>query len=193
MERLQTVPIPGDLVQGRVRCACWGRTEAGLTLVEVVFALAILMFGLLALTAPIHYATSSLANSKAIALATELAASRMEAVKADPIAFFARLPEAQRPQAPLAPNDCDEPGCLPNLWHHPALDQDFGEIPGHPEFACYVLLESNLSPNTAVIRIPVVWLRPGGRVSTSTGQRFDPMRPDAPAAVVELISVIQYR
>jgi hypothetical protein len=168
------------------------RADAGLTLVETMLALTILLCGLLALLAPMHRAAASLNNSQAIATALEIAARRMEQIKQDPVGFFQAVPDAERPQAPLAANGCTTP-CIPNLWHHQLLDRDFGTIPGHPEMASFVLLESNVTDNTAVVRIPVIWRRVGGAWSTSTGEPFDPLRPDTPAAIVELVSVIQYR
>jgi hypothetical protein len=165
------------------------RGQAGLTLIETTIALGILMFGIIALLGPMYYATSSMANSKRLALATEIAASRMEEVKSAPILFFARA-GANRPAAPFCDDDPDTP-CVP--WTDTSLNLDFGEIPDRPEFACWVILESNLTNNTAIIRIPVVWIKPGGRFSTTTGEAFNPLSPDAPSATVELISTVQYR
>jgi hypothetical protein len=169
-------------------CSCPTRgpgasAEAGLTLIETLFALALLTFGVLALFAPMHYANVSFADSRARAAAIEIATSRMESVKIDPQSFFDRVPEADRPLAPLV-----------GLWHHAALDQDFGEIAQYPEYSSYVLLVENLAVNnTAIVRIPVIWLRAGGRPSTTDGLPFEPNNPDAHPAQVELRAVVRYR
>ena len=160
--------------------------EAGLTLVETLFALGILMFGIMALLGPMYYAGNSLSNSTHMALATELASSRMETVKADPVGFFRSL-GADRPPMPL----CSTTPCT--AWNHAGVNQDFNQIPGYGEFATWVILETNITDNTAIIRIPVVWIRPGGKFSTATGAAFDPLNPDANPATIELISSVQYR
>jgi hypothetical protein len=159
------------------------RGQAGLTLLETMFALAILVYGILALFLAMQYAALSLSNSKERAAALEIAASRMELVKGDPVTFFNQLPVDSRPPLPLA-----------GVWHSLELDQDFGKIPEHPNMACYVVLAENFaSSNTAVVRIPVIWIRIGGKFSTVDGQAFDANDPDAHPAIVELRDVIRYR
>jgi prepilin-type N-terminal cleavage/methylation domain-containing protein len=161
--------------------------QAGLTLIETIFALAIFAMGSTAMMSAIFYATGSLAGSKKIAIATEIAAARMEQVKASPIVFFAQL-DGDAPPSPLCGPDAKCPA-----WSHASLNQGFGQIPGYPELASWIILQGNLTDNTAVIRIPVVWIKPGGRFSTRTGAAFNPMDPDANPASVELISSVQYR
>ena len=159
------------------------RTEAGLTLIEVIFAIAVLMFGVLALLQPLHFSALSLSNSRERAAALEIATSRMETIKVAPDTFFAQVPSAERPPLPLT-----------GVWHHADLDLDYGEIADRPFYACYVLLDGNVGANnTAIVRIPVIWKRISGRFSTLDGEPFDPNAPDAHPAVVELRDVVRYR
>jgi hypothetical protein len=168
------------------------RAEAGLTLIETIFALAVFAFGFLALFGPIHYATLSQVNSREMAAAVEVATTRMEQIKIGAEAFFAQVPPAQLP-----------PSELTGRWHHSLLDLDFGEVPGHPNFACYVVLERNVmvgpttadpvSVNVAIVRVAVVWRRVGGAFSTLTGGPYDPANPDRNPATVELRTIVRYR
>jgi hypothetical protein len=158
----------------------------GLTLIETIFALGIMSFWLLGMFVPLQYALSSMASSTSMAAAIEVATSRMEEIKIDPVRFFSStysIPTEEQP-----------PPWLEEVWHHENLSWEFGQVPGYPNMACHVILDSNVGVNnTGVVRIPCVWIRPGGRQSTLDGQPFDPDEPDAHPALVELRSVVVYR
>jgi type II secretory pathway pseudopilin PulG len=127
------------------------KNQAGLTLVEILVALALIMVGLVALMQWFPLGTQGIDTGKKQSTAVFLGEQQLEQIKS-----FALSTAAGQGWASL-PANCGAPAtpCL----IAPFLTQNFNTIPGYPEYSRTVILAAGPTATTRLVRVQVGFQR----------------------------------
>ena len=125
------------------------KDEAGLTLVEILVAVALIMIGLVALMQWFPLGTQGMETGRKQSTAVFLAEQQVEQVKAWALSTTAPQGWANLP-APC--NPC-------NVANTPFVSPTFGTIPGYPEYSRTVILEAGPTATTRLVRVQVNFRR----------------------------------
>ena len=123
------------------------KDEAGLTLVEILVAVALIMIGLVALMQWFPLGTQGMDTGKKQSTAVFLAEQQLEQIKA-----FALSTAAGQGFANV-------PTCNPCAGTAPFNQENFGLIPGYPEYSRTVIVAAGPTATTRLIRVQVNYRR----------------------------------
>lgn len=136
------------------------KDEAGLTLVEILVAVAVIMIGLVAVMQLFPVGTQSMDTGRKQSTAVFLAEQRIEQIKAFALSNpWSNLPANCSPCAAVAPFN----------------SQGFNTIPGYPEYSITVNLQPGPTATTRLVRIQVSYRRitGGGSAVQAAGNQVD--------------------
>ncbi len=129
------------------------KDESGLTLVEILVAVALIMIGLVALMQWFPLGTQGMETGRKQSTAVFLAEQQLEQVKAWALSTTAPQGWANLPANCGAAPD---PACPANT---PFAFQDFNAIPGYPEYSRTVILAAGPTATTRLVRVQVNFRR----------------------------------
>ena len=128
------------------------KEESGLTLVEILVAVALIMIGLVALMQWFPLGTQGMDTGKKQSTGVFLAEQQLEQIKAWALSTTAPQGWANLPPTP--------PGCNPcNVANTPFVTQAFNAIPGYPEYSRTVILAAGPTVTTRLVRVQVGFRR----------------------------------
>lgn len=125
------------------------KNQAGLTLVEILVALALIMIGLVALMQWFPLGTQGMDTGKKQSTAVFLGEQQLEQIKAWALSTAPGQGWALLP-----------PPCNPcNVLNTPFVTQNFNTIPGYPEYSRTVILAVGPTATTRLVRVQVGFRR----------------------------------
>lgn len=128
--------------------------QAGLTLIEILVAVALIMIGLVALLQWFPLGTQGMDTGRKQSTAVFLGEQQLEQIKA-----FALSAGAGQGWANL-PANCGTPAPACNVANTPFVTQAFNTIPGYPEYSRTVILAAGPTPaTTRLVRVQVGFRR----------------------------------
>jgi type II secretory pathway pseudopilin PulG len=129
------------------------RDESGLTLIEILMAVAVIMIGLVAILQWFPMGTAGVETGKRQSTAVFLAEQRLEQIKSWAVSGAAGANFANFPVCGTPPNPpCNVPGT-------PLVDDAFNSIPGYGEYSRSVIVEDGPTPTMRMVRVQVSYRR----------------------------------
>ena len=135
------------------------KDEAGLTLVEILVAVALIMIGLVALMQWFPLGTQGMETGRKQSTAVFLAEQQVEQIKAWALSTTAPQGWANPPLTPFQPCNPCNPCVNPCPTNTPFVSPTFGAIPGYPEYSRTVILAAGPTATTLLVRVQVDFRR----------------------------------
>ena len=137
------------------------RDQSGLTLVEILVAIAILMIGLVAVMQWFPFGTAGVETGRRQSTGVFLAEQKMEQIKAFSLSSAA------------GQGFLNIPLCNPCAGAIPFNQDNFNTIPGYPEYTRTVIVANGPTATTRLVRVQVQYRRVTAQSVLTSGQQVD--------------------